>query len=149
MKKKYFSLPKQFTKDWLEALRSGNYDQCQQYLSFKGEKDKNFKYCCLGVGGISCNYSEYNMQDMELPNLDMQSYGYPEELIEGTLNYQEDLVNILTSLNDKGYELSKTYPLIANIVKRCPNIIFRKKEGSKYSFNDIADWIEDNVELYD
>jgi hypothetical protein len=38
---------KEIKKEWVKALRSGNYNQGQQYLRVNnGEKDL---YCCLGV----------------------------------------------------------------------------------------------------
>lgn len=36
-------------KEWIEALRSGEYRQGDSYLASKDRHDDNYKFCCLGV----------------------------------------------------------------------------------------------------
>ena len=40
---------KEHRRMWVEALRSGEYEQGKGVLCHKDEDDENVKYCCLGV----------------------------------------------------------------------------------------------------
>jgi hypothetical protein len=121
---KDFRLPKEFAEKWLKALRSGDYEQGTNALY----KEKTNGYCCLGV---ACRI-EYPLHyllgsdgryagviEKSLHQLKFNLKKIPKELIGGNL-ITNRLVNRLTRLND----------------------------DDKSSFKEIADWIEDNVELY-
>lgn len=43
---KKFTLPREFAQKWVDALRSGEYEQCKDSLH------NGVGYCCLGVAGI-------------------------------------------------------------------------------------------------
>ena len=120
--KKTFELPEKFGKKWLKALRSGDYKQATGIL-YDHNKDG---YCCLGV---ACKL-EYPLH--YLKNKDNYQYGatitkgYQQDQLKYNLNkipkqlkgtsHSNDLVSILIDMNDS----SKT-------------------------FEQIADWIEDNI----
>lgn len=129
---KKFRLPKEIANEWLEALRSGNYNQTHGTL-YNPNMDA---YCCLGVicrikyplhylksnGFNNKNNFEYaGIIEKDRNNPSCLKYDLkkiPKEL-KGTIK-DNKLVSILTEMNDeKGYD-----------------------------FIEIADWIEKNVEFY-
>ena len=123
-KEKKYRLPKDFADEWLEALRSGKYNQADGVLY----DSKYNEYCCLGVA-CRIKYPLHYLKNCEggyasLISVGLDPYNVrynlkkiPNELKGDCLD--NDLVNKLTSMNDNG----KT-------------------------FSEIANWIEDNVELY-
>jgi hypothetical protein len=100
----------QHIKDWVEALRSGNYQQVQGTL--KGKKDNgSVGYCCLGV------FCEIN-------NRDMKAYGFYEDgspLHEGEnehYDYCREMIGDIvvdkgTKMNDEG----KSFYEIADMIE--------------------------------
>lgn len=118
-----YKLPKEFTTMWLAELRANKYAQYDGGLT-----DCNGGYCCLGVAGLVCGYTDEQMENSGV--LSDKFELVPNELI-GTANTSDDfnqLVSDLTSLNDGREE--EVNP-----------------DGKKYSFPEIADWIEQNVEM--
>lgn len=130
--KKEFKLPKEFAEEWLKALRSGNYKQCKGKLY----NDTTKGYCCLGVACIlkyplhylkNCNnngfagtITKYDSQK-HFVYFKMYMLKYDlKKIPEGLKGRANDnrLVEILTEMNDNGK-----------------------------SFNQIANWIEKNIEL--
>jgi hypothetical protein len=122
-KQKEFRLPRRFAEKWLEALRSGKYNQAKETLY---DKQSN-SYCCLG---LACRleyplrflesregYAETICKSDDGHGLKLNLHKIPKEL-RGRAR-DNDLVGELTGLNDDGF-----------------------------SFGYIADWIEENVELY-
>lgn len=115
MDKKY-RLPKEFAEKWLEALRSGEYEQGYGCLF------TNNRFCCLGVGCVILGADKNTMDekemtissDWEIEILKIENF-FPKELQETKL--MEDLIR------------------------------FNDDEG--FSFNEIADWIEENCEFYE
>jgi len=147
-KKKQFELPKEFATKWLEALRSEKYVQGDGVL-YKESEDS---FCCLGVACKMYGSSENELEGIELPK-DMINKidGIPEILYkECSISLKghkatTTLVGILTSMND-GY-FTGTYK---GMVRVCPNIEFKvptRTDQVKYSFKEIADFIEANVEF--
>jgi hypothetical protein len=118
---KDFRLPKEFAEKWLKALRSGDYEQGTNVLY----KEKTNGYCCLGV---ACRI-EYPLHYLKA------SDGYAG-LIEKSLHQLKfDLKKIPNELKGDSY----------NILVRT---LTRMNDDENYSFDQIADWIEKNVELY-
>ena len=121
---KQYTLPKEFAEKWLEVLTSGKYNQATGVL-YDPSKDG---YCCLGLAASICGVSN---QEMEYKNFiqgdnfsfeeitQIRKKGYPEEL--STIDrYACDKIlgGVLAQMNDNGY-----------------------------TFEEIAEWIRENVEL--
>lgn len=138
-------MEKQFLDNWLEALRSGDYEQGEEYL-FDGER-----YCCLGV---ACTLNGVD-EDLMLGGM----YGLPGNISEPDLplsvyqnfcetSNQKALCNIVAALNDG----SSIYICTENekevYTSTLPNDSYKKfnKDFNSYSFKEIADWLEQNVE---
>ena len=125
---KKYKLPREFTKEWLTALRSGKYEQTSG--SLYNIQDQG--YCCIGVAA-RIKYPLHYLKNKNNkyagvlqgnnkcihPNTRYKLSKIPQELKGGVEESQ--LVQQLVDLNDD--------------------------EG--YSFKEIAEWIENNVELYD
>jgi hypothetical protein len=122
--KKEFRLPKAFAEKWLTALRSGKYKQTTSVL-YDLEDDG---YCCLGV---ACRM-EYPLHYLKNENggfasviekadteLKFELHKIPKELKGNVSN--NNLIPELTSLNDEDLA----------------------------SFEEIADWVENNVKFYE
>lgn len=124
---------KELKTKWLEALRSGEYKQSREIL-----KDEN-GFCCLGVlcdlthpdawvgykgdGGIWKYHSEANTYTME------DDYGEP--LKEKSVFEDAELADDLL------YEFGLT--------EKEQRILINKNDTDKWTFNQIADWIEENL----
>lgn len=150
-RKKPFSLPENFKKRWVEALRSGNYKQGLHRLVSTSEKES--VYCCLGVAGRLLGINDEDLESStgsDNAGLPCDLYTslkekYPVELQQGS---DDTFVSLLAKLND-GITLSR----LELYIKENPELIFRKMPAKvgiiSYTFSEIADWIEDNVEGYD
>lgn len=141
---KTFELPKEFTEKWLAALRSGNFKQAIGKLY-----DKSIDgYCCLGIA-CRVNTEAPLYGDSPYRMKSVLSKDFPNDLLLDTLNITEEieghkqltLIGILTSLND-GVKIE----MLKRQTKIYPNIVFPSNK-SYYSFSEIADFIEQNVEL--
>lgn len=121
METKKYQLPKNFAIQWVNALRSGEYQQTQEILAKMN--DGVCSYCCLGVAGKIrhldsrdlCKYGELAELSQNEDDYDdlTEIYGIPKALISG------DLKTVLIDLND----------------------------NKGLSFEAIADFIEQNVEF--
>ncbi len=91
---------------WVDALRSGEYDQARQKLRVKKEIGRKFGYCCLGV-----------LCDIH-PEIRWDGDGWAEykEVSEVSIlptNFLEDIglewkeMTDLTHMNDNGYSFDK------------------------------------------
>lgn len=111
MENKY-QLPKEFAEKWLVALRSGEYQQCKNYLYNEDG------YCCLGVAClISGIDNDLLIGHMVIPDNENGFDDIPY-LLKGSANKKGSLVSMVAPMNDNGK-----------------------------SFNEIADWIQANVEF--
>jgi hypothetical protein len=145
---KKYRLPKAFTEKWLEALRSGDYPQGKDWL-FDGEG-----YCCLGVacmliGHIDVDLLEGHSVPSEIKEA-LVGKEFPQELLtdpdaQKVFNPMDaDLIQNLMAFNDGYASWSSEIDLLKRtITNRDINV-----EKRKYTFAEIADWIEQNVELY-
>lgn len=123
---KEFRLPRKFTELWLNALRSGQYKQGIGALCTPEEK-----YCCLGVAGHLSGINKWNRKN-DITRIAFLNTGthfkrfeknfkFPKKLPKELIGDADDnlLVSTLVAMNDTGK-----------------------------SFEEIADWIEENIELY-
>lgn len=157
---KKYRLPKEFAEKWLTALRSGDYEQGSECLLSYGDRETEFgpdfpevdkenkSYCCLGVACALTGVSEvhfsgisYVSDDNDYEKEKILEAGYPKELA-GEVGFPITLA----MLND-GCLMTKQ-----NLEFHFSNVEFRNKptlgQHYKLSFPEIADFIEDNVELY-
>lgn len=128
VKKKKWQLPKELTEKWLAALRSGNFAQGTQYLARYNAADKEMQYCCLGVLGVICGCvipQEAGVLDGDDEHA-VRNLGSVPEVLTGR-SIPGTLVGILTVMNDGSDGGSSS--------------------NRSHSFAEIANWIEENVEL--
>jgi len=120
---KYPKLPKKFKEKWLKALRSGEYEQGDLNLYLNGY------YCCIGVAGHICGISNRAMKSKSL----FQGVDFHSKTLK---KYQKLLPDIFITLD----------PIAAtdSLLKKFANMNDGHRE-SKKSFNQIADWIEENL----
>lgn len=112
---------------WVEALRSGQYKQCDRTLMRQDEYG-NRTFCCLGV--LTDLYlQEKNMQwdfnDVNgvpfygkevLTEQVIVWAGFPDRIIDTnapSVHWRGDLPTLLTTMNDDGVE----FPAIADIIE--------------------------------
>ena len=114
-----YSLPKDYKKAWIDALRSGEYRQEYNHLQCEGG------FCALGVAyyavsNIPQDTLEYKTSlSREFLENDCQgAYHVPEQLLNATT-----LSDCIVRMNDEADE-----------------------RGLHHDFNFIANWIEDVVE---
>ena len=111
---------------WIEALRSGKYEQGQMFLN------RSNTYCCLGVLceiSVSDSDIEKRFKDSTICYDDCE-YELSYEL-KKKFDLTEDQCLILMGMNDGSHSVFSAKE--ANLEKR------------KYSFLEIADWIEKNL----
>ena len=96
-------LPKAFKKKWVNALRSGNFQQGSSHLF---DSDDN-TYCCIGVAGVVCGIPKTKLDgigflDSETKvNLLAEKNKVPKILIESAVESGEKTLAIhLAEMND-------------------------------------------------
>lgn len=117
---KRFKLEKEFAQKWIKALRSGKFKQGSGYL-----KDEINCYCCLGVAchiispkaRITKKFYIDSDSLSKNTNVSKQLFKKMPELLRGT-DVENSFVYNVSEMNDAGM-----------------------------SFNEIADWIEENCEF--
>lgn len=126
-----FKLPKAFRKKWLEALRSGKYEQTTGQLAdyelAENEEDYNYDkplgYCCLGVACDIVGHKEKLKEFM--------FDGYPSDCYdENYNNVFKKLPKIIRESNDRPDDFT---------------FIVAKMNDQGKSFKEVADWIEQNT----
>lgn len=159
---KKFKLPKPFAIQWLEALRSGKYIQGGGtlarpiFLELTPPTDNdldNFSFCCLGVAGMICGNRPtslsrgflYTDRGSTLVNI-------PKELTMSTNDDLENhpMIQVLSNLND-GITTGRYiggYNIRPEVSEKIDAIFLEGKEY-RFSFAEIADFIEDNTEFYE
>lgn len=147
MSKKLWKLPKAKAERWVEALRSGEYEQGQGHLV-----NEYNEYCCLGVfahleglpkenlldEGVLTHFDDVNRDGVYIKDLPLcLSTDYNSKAGE------YDLEEILVGMNDN--TLSSTF-LPSEILSL--EIIQEYLEGIRTgTFEDIADFLEAHVEF--
>lgn len=160
-------LPKAFTLKWIEALRSGKYIQGDEYLCEEYRIDENtmgYYHCCLGVAVELLEKIPYPIMDIniigedEFDETEVEGwihYGYPKELIDfrDELGISNAIPMLFAGLNDGTYitYLKSKYAerLFPDAI---PEYLLSRVDstgGIKLSFEEIADFIEQEFELYD
>ncbi len=114
----YKKLEPEFKAKWIAALRSGEYKQGMNWLL------KEDKYCCLGVAGAICNISTNTLESHSTLSGSIDFAVIPRTIKGNAV--PGSAVSFLTSRND------------GNTSSINPN-------GEKWDFNQIADWIEENL----
>lgn len=100
-------LPKVFKRKWVEALRSGKFEQGKRCL-----KTPEGRYCCLGVAGKISGVSE-----KELRNSDVLEARHVSEPIFKALNFTRSdapMQSFLAEKNDNGWSFKR----IASYIER-------------------------------
>ncbi len=124
-------LPEKFKKDWVEALRSGQYDQAKNVLRRveyvdSDDEGPTLGYCCLGVACVVHNPNQYISPTKELLN----SHMLPNEVIE----VFSQVIPVDGDFGAHNYKKSDQLQLkLADM-----------NDGGK-SFDEIATWIEENL----
>ena len=129
LKHKY-SLPKDFKKEWIKALKSGNYVQGAGSLRkdpTHSTPDCKPTYCCLGVACSVAGVPEEYIKGEWIDYVDGYEYDVVPEVLHGESDGNE-LVDVLSCMNDTHTADTSEH---------------------KFSFTDIADWIDDNIKAID
>ncbi len=123
IKRKDYKLPADFKKGWVDALKSGEYNQVEGLFYEEG-----CGYCALGVAIVECLSIDKSFLDgmstldnicekYKIPYADVKipwRYGSSDKTVRDTV----ELENMIMEMND----------------------------GDGASFSEIAEWIEDNIE---
>lgn len=100
---KNYQLPKEFATMWVDALRSGDYKQGQNYLYNNG------KYCCLGVAGCILGVSKASL----INNKESRLFAsvFPDNFTTDPMTYS--LQSEFIKMNDSGC----SFPEIADWIE--------------------------------
>lgn len=116
-------LPQEFKEKWVGGLRSGKFKQGKGYLYNNFNLEDT--YCCLGVACVVCGIPKDEIASIAVPESDYNGK-LPKELtpdIDGEDAIFDKEVDKLISMND-GLE---------------------PYAGKSLSFDEIADYIEENL----
>ena len=122
IKNKEYILPADFKKGWIDGLRSGKYKQVDGVFY-----DVGCGYCAIGVALVECHSIDKSfLAGMSTLNNICENYEIPYADVKipwrysasGSVEETTDLEEIIMEMND----------------------------GDGASFNEIADWIEVNIE---
>lgn len=122
-----YSLPREFKEAWIKALKSGNYVQGSGSLRKEMDNTDNPSstptYCCLGVACSVAGVPEEYITGEWIDYLDGYEYDVVPEVLHGVSD-ENQLVEALSCMNDTHTADTTEH---------------------KFSFEDIADWIDDNI----
>ena len=122
LKHKY-SLPWRFKKAWTKALRSGDYIQGAGTLRRDSTvNNPEIAYCCLGVACVVAGVSEDRIEGEFIDDYQIKYESVPE-VLQGVAD-ENELIKVLTDMNDN-----------------CST----DEDRHKFNFDNIADWIDDNI----
>lgn len=132
-------LPKQFRRDWINALRSGEYKQGEGVLLDFSEEENTF--CCLGVACKIIGFDDEDIAGIELPEYideDIDLAGeFPYALLDTSF------ITFLASLNDgDSFTPNSTDRTLENLLQELGLYDKYVKKRTKLNFNEIADLIE-------
>ena len=123
LKNKY-SLPWRFKKAWIKALKSGDYIQGTGALKRSIDiNNSEIAYCCLGVACSVAGVPEEYITGEWINYVDGYEYDVVPEVLHGESDGNK-LVEALSCMNDTHTADTTEH---------------------KFSFEDIADWIDDNI----
>ena len=103
--------------EWIKALRSGKYQQCQRAL----RKFPGTHYCCIGV-----------LADIYSKEVGEEWY---ENKAHGYFTFHDDSGNLSRYILDW-----------ADIDSNIERKLIKLNDDQGFSFDQIADWIEENIE---
>jgi hypothetical protein len=127
-----YSLPREFKEAWIKALKSGNYVQGSGSLRKEMDNTDNPSlsqhrstptYCCLGVACSVAGVPEEYITGEWIDYVDGYEYDVVPEILHGVSD-ENQLVEALSCMNDTHTADTTEH---------------------KFSFEDIADWIDDNI----
>lgn len=130
-------MKKEVKKKWLKALRSGEYDQCKRQLLDRTAKGDQF--CCLGV---LCN-----LYAKEHPGTGFKSPKSPKSPYWDFFNKTSDLpakVKKWAGISIEPLFIIDEYSRRPIKLTPSEKLIEMNDEQGK-NFNQIADWIEENL----
>lgn len=158
---KKFKLPKPFAIQWLEALRSGKYIQKGGSLTSAlfvetvaptNDDLNNYGFCCLGVAGHICGNPANKLTTGFLYSDKGNLENVPEELMLKVNDELENhpFVKVLSNMNDGIYNSSliSGYHLRDDVRTKFDDRLSENKDY-RFTFAEIADFIEDNTEFYE
>lgn len=103
-------LPKKFKKDWIKALRSGDYSQGNGKLV-----DSENNYCCLGVACRVAGYNNGHIKRSSVEEINKNAYISNEfKKIPKILKGGNSLTKKLADMNDSG----RSFKYIASYIER-------------------------------
>ncbi len=123
-------LEKELKEKWLTALRSGEYAQGKGLLC-KVDAEGNTRYCCLGVLLEVIHGKEVWTNDRKVSGTIWRGY---TDGNDGHRTYARDIMPHPQTLIDLG---------VSHEEKGTP--LPTMNDGGKFTFPQIADWIEDNL----
>ena len=120
---KDYKLPADFKKGWIDGLRSGDFNQTESFLYEEG-----CGYCAIGVALVECH------------NIDKSFLDGMSTLDNVCDNFKIPYADVkIPWLYGSGHKA------IIDIID-LEDMIMEMNDGDGASFNQIADWIEVNVE---
>jgi len=138
-------MSKEFLDKWTTALRSGEYQQGSGCLH------DNDRYCCLGV---ACTISGIEKSIISPNNIyetgyigDIKNEFLTTELLHSFVDNNKGKLfqHIVAGFNDGDViYIDPDFSSISTVIKHDDAIVMNK-DKNKYSFEEIADWLEENV----
>lgn len=138
-------MSKEFLEKWTTALRSGEYQQGSGCLH------NNDRYCCLGV---ACTISGIEKSIISPNNIyetgyidDIESEFLTTELLHSFVDNDKGKLfqYIVAAFNDGDIiYLKPDFSSINAVIKYDDDFVINK-DRKIYSFEEIADWLEENV----
>ena len=136
-----------FLSDWTRALRSGEYEQGAGSLY-----DYYNGYCCMGVAcsmkgiGEDALYDMGTISELLRYNPRFNNLGFPDIFSQHD-DPDSMLVDILVSLNDGLSEsMMDFYLQHYDNLEFLPGPYLRNRLDHRYTFVEIADWLDHNVQ---
>lgn len=129
-------MKKSFADKFLTALQSGEYEQGESTL-----KSEDNKFCCLGV---ACDVAGIAMDTEDWPMVDLVGDNkiFPASLIY--VDENKELCELLGNLND-GFSMGSVY-MQQILGDYNHNIPVNSEDTQNFDFDQIADFIEANLE---
>lgn len=110
-------LPEPFKTKWLNALRSGEYEQTTTRMAIENEEGE-YSYCCLGVGAVVCGidlFDSKNLNDRAIYDNGTATSLHDFEKIPKVFRDAKELQELLYSLNDVH---NQSFEEIADIIEK-------------------------------
>tara|TARA_R110000803_G_scaffold67926_1_gene129665 strand:- start:35 stop:424 length:390 start_codon:yes stop_codon:yes gene_type:complete len=121
IRRKDYKLPADFKKGWVNALKSGEYNQVEGSFYEEG-----CGYCALGVAIVEClSINKSFLDGMSTLDNICEKYKIPYADVKIPWKYGSSHTTEIIDLEDRIMEMN---------------------DGDGASFSKIAEWIEDNVE---